>query len=545
MTDQRPPGSPVYGPVADWAAPIGRPSLPTTIEALRPQLPTDRLTGWIVTIAITALAFAIRLPHLGRPKNLVFDETYYPKDAWSLLRYGYEANYVDNANTKIAAGDLTNLWQNGAPSYVVHPPLGKWLIASGEWVFGMNSFGWRFPSLVFGTLMVAVVIRLARRLGRSTLVGGIAGLLLTFDGLAFVMSRIGLLDVFQAFFLVAAVACVAADRDWFRTRLANWLQAKGMPDLGGRFGPIIWWRPWRLLAGVMFGCALSVKWNSMFAMAAMGVLSVIFDLFTRRQAGAGRKTWIGLAADAIPAFCYLIVLTIPIYLATWIGWFQTSGGWDRQWGAKNQDSFLVRTFGTALGSLLHYTHEVYNFHTGDYMKQQTHTYNAHPAGWLVMQRTIGIDAVNGIKPGEQGCTAAAGDTCLRVISGMGTPLLWWMAAAALIVGLYYWIARGDWRFGVPILALLSTYIPWFFSADRPVFFFYAICIIPFSCIVLALCLGKLLGPADGPERRGRGWLVASLITLIGLNFAFIYPILTDQLLTRKQWLWRMWFKSWI
>ena len=61
-------------------------------------------------------------------------------------------------------------------------------------------------------------------------------MLLTFDGLAFVMSRIALLDVFLAFFLVAAVSCLAADRDWFRNRLADHLERAGMPDLRGRFG---------------------------------------------------------------------------------------------------------------------------------------------------------------------------------------------------------------------------------------------------------------------------------------------------------------------
>jgi dolichyl-phosphate-mannose--protein O-mannosyl transferase len=157
---------------------------------------------------VTAIALAVRLPGLADPNKLVFDETYYAKDAYSLLKFGYERSWPSNANDSVTAG-TPDVMQSGS-SFIVHPPVGKWLIAGGEQLFGMNSFGWRFASLVFGTLFVLVTIRLVRRVSRSTLVGGIAGLLLTFDGLSFVMSRTALLDIFLAFFVVAAVACLAA-----------------------------------------------------------------------------------------------------------------------------------------------------------------------------------------------------------------------------------------------------------------------------------------------------------------------------------------------
>ena len=172
-----------------------------------------------MTLIIGAIAFVIRFVNLGYPNKLVFDETYYAKDAYSLLKFGYERDWPSNANSKIITGDVDVM--NDTASFVVHPPLGKWLIAAGEQLFGMNSFGWRFASLIFGALLILVTIRLVRRVSKSTLIGGLAGLLLTFDGLEFVMSRTALLDVFMAFFLVAAVACLAADRDWFRNRLAG------------------------------------------------------------------------------------------------------------------------------------------------------------------------------------------------------------------------------------------------------------------------------------------------------------------------------------
>jgi len=137
-------------------------------------MPADKITGWVVTVAITAMAFVIRLINLGYPNKLVFDETYYAKDAYSLLQHGYERGWKPDANAKIVAGNLDAMQDTA--SFIVHPPVGKWLIAGGEQLFGMNSFGWRFAALVFGSLLILVTIRLVRRVSRSTMIGGLAGL---------------------------------------------------------------------------------------------------------------------------------------------------------------------------------------------------------------------------------------------------------------------------------------------------------------------------------------------------------------------------------
>lgn len=517
----------------------------STIDRLRDGQAAlrDRMAGWIVTLSITAIAFVIRLVNLGYPNKLVFDETYYPKDAWTLWQFGYEKEWPKDADLKVAAGDV-NVFGTTA-EFVVHPPVGKWLIGAGEQLFGMNSFGWRFMPLVFGTLLVFMTIRMARRLSRSTLVGGIAGVLLTLDGLAFVMSRIGLLDIFQAFFLVAAISCVLADRDWFRGRLADHLERLGMPDLGGRFGPMVWWRPWRLAAGVLFGLALGTKWNSVFVLASIGVLSVLWDVGARRLAGADWRAWQALLVDGVPAFLKLVVVSGLVYVVSWSGWLFTTGGYDRDWGRNHPESAWTMHLGEMWASFLKLHQDIYNFHTGDYIRSQTHPYDAHPIGWLIMARPIGIDAVNDIKPGVDGCPATGDDTCIRVISAMGTPILWWMAFVALFVGLIWWIGGRDWRFGLPIIAALSTYLPWFPNADRPVFFFYAICIVPFTVTILAMVFGLILGPPDGPNRRRGAIAVGVAMALVALNFAYIYPVLTDQLLLYKDWLARMWLRSWI
>jgi dolichyl-phosphate-mannose-protein mannosyltransferase len=526
-------------PVLD-TPPVQRP--PTTVERLRHPMPADRLTGWLVTLVIGAIAFGIRVVGLGYPNKLVFDETYYAKDAYSLLRHGYERGWASGADAKVTAGTPDAMLES--PSFIVHPPVGKWLIAGGEHLFGMNSFGWRSASLVFGTLLVMVTIRLVRRVARSTLIGGVAGLLLTFDGLAFVMSRVALLDIFLAFFVVAGVACLAADRDWMRGRLADHLVARGVPDLGGRYGPLLLVRPWRIAAGLCFGLAVGSKWNALYLLAAFALLSLAWDVGARRLAGAGWRAQTAVLRDGAPAFVSLVVLAGVVYTATWAGWLATSGGYDRQWGATHPEATSVRLLGPDLASLLQYQRDIYGFHTGDFINSATHSYRADPAGWLVVARPIGIDAVNGIKPGTDGCLGP--DNCIRVISGIGTPVLWWAAVFALVAAVLLWVGGRDWRFGIPVVGVLSAWLPWFNHDTRPLFFFYAIAIIPFSVMAVALCLGRILGPRTGGDRRMVGAIIGgAFVALVAANFAYLYPILTDTLLPYPAWLSRMWFRSWI
>ena len=316
----------------------------STIERLDDGRMTDEYTSWIITALITTVAFVLRVWNVGFPNSLVFDETYYPKDAWTMLHQGYEGTWGDakTINPQIAAG-TSNGWTPDA-EFVVHPPLGKELISIGEHLFGMTSFGWRFSSALFGTLMIVLTIRLARRLSRSTMVGAIAGILLTLDGLQFVMSRVGLLDIFQATFLVAGVAAVAADRDWFRHHLADEIRQRGQLSLAGQFGPRLWWRPWRLVAGIMLGAACAVKWNSMFVLATMGIVSVAWDVSARRLAGAGRAAWWSILKDGVPAFLYLVVVGAATYLASWGRWLSSYSTmtFGKGWGGPRADPGLAK-----------------------------------------------------------------------------------------------------------------------------------------------------------------------------------------------------------
>ena len=105
---------------------------PTAAERNRPRWRSeDPLLGWVGALCLASLAFFLRRWHLGTPHAFSFDETYYAKDAWSLLNHGYVRGYVEDADKTILNGNVTGLWQDG-PSMIVHPEVGKWLIAAGD-----------------------------------------------------------------------------------------------------------------------------------------------------------------------------------------------------------------------------------------------------------------------------------------------------------------------------------------------------------------------------------------------------------------------------
>ena len=555
--------------------------VPTAWERARRKVDLeDPVVGWSASLGLTLLALFLRLWKLGTPKQFEFDETYYAKDAWSLLHHGYTRGYVDGANDKIIDGTTTGLW-NDEPSMVVHPEVGKWLIALGEKAFGMDPFGWRVAAAVVGSLMVLVMCRLARRMTGSTALGLVAGLLLSLDGLQFVLSRLALLDIFLSFFILCAVSCLVADRDWYRAKMARLVPAQVTdPSSYGPVRPLLF-RPWLLASGICWGLALGTKWTALFPLAAFGVMVWLWSAGARRSFGVQWATLRSIVTDGVPAFVHLVVIAGVVYTATWTGWLIHAHEYEKSLSSTQYTQFVkerpcikgddgelqednlanngkrwptasepdasgVGEVWQSLRSLYYYHHDVYVFHT-HFLNCSTHIYASKPSGWLLLNRPVGVAADTDIQPGTSGCDAPAGSTCLKQVLLIGTPTIWWAGILALLYAVAMWVGARDWRFGVAVVGAASTWLPWLQYDDRPIFLFYAVATLPFVVLALTLSIGKLIGRSRAPSpRRTLGVVVAgSFVVLTVLNFAWFWPIFTDQLLTRSEWLERIWFQRWI
>ncbi|MEU4210241.1 phospholipid carrier-dependent glycosyltransferase [Streptomyces sp. NPDC026206] len=525
---------------------------PATAERLA------RSTAWLGPLLVALFAGVIRFWHLGSPKAVIFDETYYAKDAWALWKYGYEVEWPKEANDRIIAGD-TGI--GDAASYVVHPPVGKWVIGLGEWLYGLNPFGWRFMVAVLGTLSVLMLCRIGRRMFRSTFLGCLAGALLAVDGLHFVMSRTSLLDSVLMFFVLAAFGCVLVDRDKARARLAAALPkdedgiARPDADTGDRTP--LGWRPWRIAAGVFLGLAFATKWNGGVYLAAFGLLMVLWDAGSRRLAGA-RHPWRSTLRRDVPwAFASTVPVAVAVYVASWTGWFANSGTYDRTagWqhsgfyrhyaeteGGRSPDGFLAGIL-NPLRSLWHYEQQVWQFNT---TLSSPHTYQSNPWSWLVQSRPVSY-FYESPKAGQDGCPIDTADKCAREVLALGTPMLWWTACFALLYLLYRWALRRDWRAGAVLCAVAAGYLPWFMWQERTIFIFYSVVFVPFLCLAVAMLFGAVLGQPGSSERRRVVGAVGAgtLFLFIVWNFIYFFPIYTGQPIPMDAWRNRMWFDTWI
>ncbi|MGI8330555.1 dolichyl-phosphate-mannose--protein mannosyltransferase [Actinomadura scrupuli] len=524
MTELRPETKPMEQPrrsdLRDWLAPV---------------IPGSRLAGWLGPLLVTAFAAFLRFDRLGNPHSVVFDETYYAKDAYALLKFGYEHSTIESAHGEadklFLGGHADQIWQGGG-AFVAHPPFGKWMISIGELLFGATPFGWRFMPALIGTLSVLILARIARRMTRSTMLGCAAGLLLALDGLELVTSRTALLDIFVMFWILCAFGFLVIDRDQARARLAARVEASG--GFGEGLGPFVmhWWR---IAAGVCLGLAVATKWTGIFYIAAFGLMVVVWDWGARRAAGVQHPVLGTLVLETLPSFLFLVVISAVTYIASWSGWIFTSGGWGRGRIASNP---LLRPF-ESMDNLWHYHREMWNFHTNLHAK---HPYQSWPWDWPILRRPVAFFYT---EP-KSGCGAAK---CSREILGIGTPAIWWAAVVALVMVLIVWFLQRDWRAGAILLGYGTGWLPWFWPAfnDRTMFLFYATPMLPFMVLAIVLMLGMIIGPAQVPGlRRVIGSAAAGAYLLVVLaDFFFLYPVLGAKVIPYEDWHARMWLNSWI
>ncbi|RKF28047.1 phospholipid carrier-dependent glycosyltransferase [Micromonospora globbae] len=532
------------------AAPASDAGIPAVVRARLATVDArlDRWS-WPATGVVVLIAGILRFLGLSGPAGKIFDETYYAKDAYGLISRGVEWNYKD-----------------GGPSYVVHPPLGKWLIGLGEWAFGYQDaesgisvpghlvttapeFGWRFSAAVVGTLSVLLLVRVGRRLFRSTALGCAAGLLLALDGFHLVLSRTALLDIFLLFFVLAAFGALVLDRDARRRRWARALEAGLDPTLPGRAGrPTGGWREWpwwRLAAGVLFGCACAVKWSGLYFLPAFVLLVLFWEAGVRRSAGV-RRPWRNALVEELPWLALAGVLMVGTYLATWSGWLLTDDGYYRLAskypGAPLSDTPVIGP----LINLFQYHKAAYGFHA---QLDDPHKYQSWPWQWLLLGRPV---AFHWSSDGPCGAASCAAEILL-----LGTPLLWWSFLPALVAVAWLGLARRDWRAGAILLMVAAGLLPWFWFAldGRTMFSFYTAPALPFLVLAVVYVLGAIISPArvgagavrspapgePGYDRRlVGGVVVGAYMLLVALCFAYFYPIFVGTVMPYADWSARMW-----
>ncbi|MFN2588973.1 MAG: dolichyl-phosphate-mannose--protein mannosyltransferase [Actinomycetota bacterium] len=441
---------------------------------------------WIALLLVTLGSGVLRFARLGDPKHLVFDEVYYARDAcW----YVYASPSVCGIS-----GETT----------MVHPPMSKWLIAIGIRVFEYDSFGWRVAAAVAGTITVALLYLLARKVLGSTLGAVIASGLLAIDFLHFVQSRTAMLDVFIPMFGVAALLFVAYDRDRMIAVLDRPPEERphGLLD-----------RPWRIAAGIAGAAAVASKWSGGMVLLIVILLTVAWEISSRHRDGRDFPL-ARFVREELPSIAvWLVVVPIVLYGLTYAG--RVDGSY----------TALPWTEDAWANNVWNQQFEMANFHDD---LDATHSYQSPWWSWILLKRPVSYAYCGGAS-----CDPHVPNGYVKEVLATGSPFVWGASILAILFACWRWIRRHDWRSpeGLVVAGFLLTYLPWaILTYDREaVFLFYLLPTTPFMCLALAWIATRI----------GWTWEAKAAIGLFGagatLLFVFYYPVLANVSLSEEAW----------
>lgn len=213
---------------------------------------------YLITILVL-FSLALRLWQITYPKGDVFDEVYYPFTAREYLKGNKDA------------WDFGSKAPEGHSFAWVNPPLPQEIMALSMWVFrSTDNWAPRIPGAILGSFSVYLVYLLGKKLFSSEAIGLISAFAFSFDGLNFVQSRIGMLDIYLTTFILASVL---------------FLVRKNI-----------------FLSAIFFGLAFSCKWTALYILP-------LFIFFLIRNRDFLRIFYYIF----IPPIIYLLVYT-PLFL---------------------------------------------------------------------------------------------------------------------------------------------------------------------------------------------------------------------------------------
>lgn len=382
-------------------------------------------------VSLSMRLFGINYSDSGTP---VFDEKHYVPQAQQMLNI---AGFVE---------------ENPGYGLVVHPPLGKWLLASTEFIFGYNPMGWRMGAIISGVAIVLLVAGAVHKLTKSLTLSIAAAILMNIEGVVFGMSRIGMLDVFLALFITIMLYCVASDitRD-----------NKNTP----------WHRRWWLLgAGVAGGCAMAVKLSGVYYPALAGVSLVATVLITSRSV---RETLKALVMGLV----FFLITPLMVFITTWLPWFSSETSVYRHLAEAGRiehklPDMINNLLPDSVQSFMSYQLGVMKFHTGLKSGEgfdNVHPWESKPDQWLTGDRPMLFYTHQTDTPAVFG----EGNGTEKIYL-LANPAVWYLLVPTVIIGVITLILRkgNHPAWWVTLAGITVGIAPWFITYDRQQYLFY-------------------------------------------------------------------------
>lgn len=400
----------------------------------------QQIVTYLFYLGVVAVSLLMRMVHLnysdkGTP---IFDEKHYAPQAQQMLH--------------IHGG----VEQNPGYGLVVHPPLGKWLIAAGESIAGYTPLGWRLSSVIASCIIIAAIVFIVHVFTHSFAAATLAAVVANTEGVIHTMGRTAMLDIFMAMFITLIFLCVVMDYTTHRTRSFH--------------------RRWWLLgAGIFSGLAMSVKMSGMYYPAVCGVVMVLAVAWsTKKVMPTVRALGMGLV--------FFLVVPLGIFIMSWLPWFASESSPYRHSAESETLShtlpeWLSNIMPDSVNSFMSYQIGVMKFHTslksGDGF-DNVHPWESKPDQWLVGDRPMLFHSVEG----------PFGDVINVYL--LGNLALWTLVIPLALACTYHIIRHKSIPFGMVLLGLLVGIVPWFITYDRQQYFFYATSFAMFMIVGIVL-----------------------------------------------------------
>ena len=398
----------------------------------------------LLLFLIIAISFGLKFHRLEFPQSYYFDEVYFAFTAQEMAKGNKSAWQVPEVE---APKDLAYEW--------THPPLGKEISSLGILIFGDNTFGWRFFQAFFGVLGTLFIFLLGRNLFNNG-VGLIAALLYTFESFIFVLSRITMVDIFMANFVLLASLFVVK---YAKSRKTIFL----------------------LLTGLFCGASISIKWSGVYiAEFLAGVSFFLIYYFEVYSSDSEGSSYVSALLKIFPRMIIAFVL-IPliIYVATYIPFFY---------------------FGNSIGDFINLQGQMFGYHGG---VTETHPYQSQWWMWPLLIKTVYMHFENL-------------DGQYAHIYALGNPFIWWTGCLFLIAGVVQVIRKESPALIFTVVSVFAYWLPWALSPRKVTFLYHFLPALLFVIIIIAYFLNSIWNKS----KYGKFIVVMYIMTAIGVFIYF-------------------------
>ncbi len=429
-------------PVTFEETPVSRP-------AHRPPRFTRTDLLWL--LVLLAAAFFVRAWRIDYPSKEYFDEIYYVDAAKKIYAGQEDPNSVHPLLGKLQLGVGIQLVEALRVSYPAIP----------------ETIGWRLGSLLLGIAIIPLTFYLGWIMpGGGRFAAFAAAGLLSIDFMHLVQSRIAMLDMYQAFWIM--VGLVAA---W------KYLEA----------GPRAWL--WALLCAACFGAATACKWSGLF-----GAVGAFLAMALLWPGGFHLRRAVLLAL--------LFAVVIPtLYIGSYTPLFVHEHAVGR----------------SQFDKIIGYHQRMWRFRYNK--KEFEHRYLSAWYSWPVVWKPVWYVYEESPKPKEGEPELDPAETTVHGVVTIGNPLFWWTFLLFFAEAVMLAVMRRDRVRGFLVLTYLPQVLCWA-TATTGGFIYYMLPVLPLMALTTAMALAEW---RDSTFWRRCIWVYFGLLLV---SFILFFPLLT-------------------